>query len=98
MAGIRGRGGRNVADNITDELEVDHGLLIQWVNEAEDATDDSRALSEKCRDYYDSKQWTDPEIKKLKTEKFFRCALLGPNRMDGFRRSSGTLSRRRRPS
>lgn len=58
-----------MADNVADELEIDHGLLIQWVNEAEDATDESRALSEKCRDYYDSKQWTDPEIKKLKTQK-----------------------------
>ncbi len=47
----------------------DHGQLITWVKESEDATFDSRNLSEKCRDYYDSKQWTDMEMRKLKTQK-----------------------------
>src|SRR4051812_32476496 len=31
-----------------------------------DNTRASRALSEKCRDYYDGKQWTDTEEKTLK--------------------------------
>lgn len=44
----------------TDEA-IDHGTLIKWVNEADDATLQSRTLSEKSRDYYDSKQWTDEE-------------------------------------
>lgn len=35
--------------------------LVMWVNEADDNTKDSRALSEKSRDYYDSKQWTAEE-------------------------------------
>jgi hypothetical protein len=51
------------------ENGIDHGKLIDWVNEADDATIDSRNLSEKCRDYYDSKQWTDAEIRKLKKQK-----------------------------
>ena len=47
---------------------IDHGKLKEWIQEAEDATTDSRALSEKCRDYYDSKQWTDAEVRKLKEQ------------------------------
>lgn len=44
---------------------IDHGTLIDWVRESEDATDDSRGTAEKCRDYYDSKQWTDDEAAEL---------------------------------
>ena len=51
---------------LTDE---EHGKLVTWVNEADDATIDSRALSEKCRAYYDSEMWTDAEKKKLATQK-----------------------------
>lgn len=54
---------------MADDLVFDHGTLVTWVTEAEDATEDSRALSEKCRDYYDSKQWTDAEVRKLKAQK-----------------------------
>lgn len=32
-------------------------------------TDDARRLSEKCRDYYDGKQWTEEQIKDLKRRK-----------------------------
>lgn len=32
-------------------------------------TMDARALSERCRDYYDNKQWTDAEVEKLKKRK-----------------------------
>ena len=54
---------------MADDLEIDHGQLLDWVRESEDATIDSRVLSEKCRDYYDSKQWTDAEIRKLALQK-----------------------------
>jgi len=45
---------------VTDDR---HSTLTTWVREAEDATSDSRALSEKGRDYYDSNQLTAEEIK-----------------------------------
>jgi len=45
---------------------IEHATLIKWINSAEDVTADSRATSEKCRDYNDSKQWTDAEAKILK--------------------------------
>jgi hypothetical protein len=48
---------------------IELSTLIDWVNESEDATTDSRATSEKCRDYYDSKQWTDSEAKALARRK-----------------------------
>ena len=43
--------------------------LITWVNEADDATLQSRELAEKSRNYYDSIQWTDAEVAKLKAQK-----------------------------
>lgn len=48
---------------------IDHGTLVDWVNEADDATVDSRKSSEKCRDYYDSKQWSEAEAKALAKRK-----------------------------
>ena len=51
------------------ESGIDLGTLIDWVNESEDATTESRATSEKCRDYVDSKQWTDAEAKALARRK-----------------------------
>ena len=45
---------------------IDHATLLKWVTSSEDATIDSRASSEKCRDYYDSIQLTDAEIAALK--------------------------------
>lgn len=54
---------------MADDLKFDHGTLVQWVTESEDVTDESRALSEKCRDYFDSRQWTDAEVRKLKAQK-----------------------------
>lgn len=44
---------------------LDHGVLCEWVTEYEDATVEARAISEKCRDYYDSKQWTGAEAAAL---------------------------------
>lgn len=58
--------------DIGKQLAVDdqgHGQLIDWVNYADDATHDGRELSEKARRYYDSEQWTDDEVAKLKKQK-----------------------------
>jgi len=52
--------------SVTDD---EHGKLITWVNEADDATLDSRNLAEKSRNYYDSIQWTDAEVAKLAKQK-----------------------------
>ena len=43
--------------------------LKECVDEFVDATQDARALSEKCRDYYDGKQWTEEQIQELKKRK-----------------------------
>lgn len=43
--------------------------LKDCVDEFVDATVDARALSEKCRDYYDGKQWTEEQIAELKRRK-----------------------------
>jgi len=43
----------------TEKEEIDLSQLVAWVNESDDATIDSRELSEKCRNFYDSKQWSD---------------------------------------
>lgn len=57
----------------SDRVEVveddEHATLIEYVKDAEDASHTTRELGEKARDYYDSKQWTDPEIAKLKAQK-----------------------------
>ena len=47
----------------------EHGKLITWVNESDDATLGSRELSAKCRRYYDSDQWTPAERSKLSAQK-----------------------------
>lgn len=43
--------------------------LKECVDEFVDSTQDARAVSEKCRDYYDGKQWTDEQIAELKKRK-----------------------------
>lgn len=50
-------------------VDSEHGKMVTWVNEADDATLYSRATAEKSRDYYDSKQWTDAERAKLNAQK-----------------------------
>src|SRR3990167_1981312 len=54
---------------MAEELKIDHGTLVEWVNDADDATIDSRELAEKCRDYYDSKQISPQEAAALKKRK-----------------------------
>ena len=51
------------------QADEEHTQLVTWTNEADDATLASRELSEKCRSYYDSNQWTDAEKAKLKSQK-----------------------------
>ena len=46
-----------------------HSMLVTWVNESDDNTLGSRDLSEKCRNYYDSAQWTAAETAKLSKQK-----------------------------
>ena len=46
-----------------------HDYLKECVDEFMDATTDGRALSERCRDYYDGKQWTAEQIMALKRRK-----------------------------
>ena len=57
----------NKTDN--EKNTMDLGTLIKWVTESEDNTQDARATSERCRDYYDSKQLTDEETRALKKRK-----------------------------
>ncbi len=51
------------------QTDDEHSTLIKYVNDSDDATQTSRTLSEKARDYYDSKQWTAEEVSKLKAQK-----------------------------
>lgn len=48
---------------------ISHLELKECVDEFISATADARALSERCRDYYDGKQWTEAQIKELKRRK-----------------------------
>lgn len=45
------------------ETPKDDGLqrFVTWINESDDATQETRNLAEKSRDYYDSNQWTAAE-------------------------------------
>lgn len=43
--------------------------LVQMFEEAEESTRDARKLSERDRDYYDGKQWTDDEARTLEKRK-----------------------------
>ena len=54
-----------MAQKATDE----HSRLVVWFESAEDATTDSRQLSERDADYYDGKQLTAEEINTLKRRK-----------------------------
>jgi len=49
--------------------DTEHGMLVRYVNDADDASLHTRELSEKSRNYYDSVQWTDAEVAKLKQQK-----------------------------
>src|SRR3990167_6922606 len=58
---------QDIQSSVSDE---EHSKLIDYVNEADEATTGSRKLSEKCRSYYDTHgQWTDAERAKLASQK-----------------------------
>lgn len=48
---------------------IDHQSLRELVDEFIFATTDARAMSERCRDYYDGKQWTEEQVRQLKKRK-----------------------------
>lgn len=47
------------------EAPIPHETLVQWFEDSEEATLDSRTLSERDRDYVDNKQFTAAELKAL---------------------------------
>jgi len=54
---------------IGEVQDDEHAKLIRWVNEADDTTLDSQEVSKRCRDYYNSNQWTSEERARLKKQK-----------------------------
>lgn len=46
--------------------KIELQTLVQYFDDAEDATHDARLKSELCRDYYDGKQWSVAELAKLR--------------------------------
>lgn len=61
-----------MAKKLKEEIsETDEQLaeFIKWVTQAEEATIDSRETSEKCRDYFDNKQWADEDAAVLRKRK-----------------------------
>lgn len=46
-----------------------HIQLIDWIDEADTTTANSRKIAEKCRDYYNSNQWTAAERKAIERRK-----------------------------
>lgn len=59
-------------DAASDAYNGEYGDHIEWtetVTEFLDTTTEARLLSERCRDYYDNKQWTPEQIKALKARK-----------------------------
>lgn len=56
-------------DARTEVVDEEHGTLVRYVNDADDASIHSRELAEKSRSYYDSVQWSDAEVAKLKAQK-----------------------------
>jgi hypothetical protein len=62
-----------MANSITsaEDIKVDEQLqiLIGFVEESEEATADARLKSERDRDYYDGKQWTEEEVAELNKRK-----------------------------
>jgi hypothetical protein len=52
--------------------DLEYGEHCDWTQTVVDflnSTEDARMLSERCRDYYDGKQWTPEQVKALKARK-----------------------------
>lgn len=56
-------------DSDKPEYVVSHDYLKDCVDEFVTLTTDARSLSERCRDYYDGKQWTAEQVAALKRRK-----------------------------
>lgn len=60
-------------NSVVSEKPTDSDLLLKrfvdYFEESESATDQARRYSERDRDYYDNKQWTDDEVNKLEKRK-----------------------------
>lgn len=52
--------------NKSDKMDGQLEKMVQWVDSWEEATKESRAESERDRDYYDGNQWTSEEQDELK--------------------------------
>lgn len=57
------------SDDAVDSVYMDHCDWKETVQDFLDNTQEARMLSERCRDYYDGKQWTPEQIKALKARK-----------------------------
>ncbi len=57
------------ADNSADSIGLSHDYLKECVEEFVTLTSDARLLSERCRDYFDGKQWTAEQVAALKKRK-----------------------------
>lgn len=53
----------------TSDAVVTHEYLKECLEEFVTLTQDARMMSERCRDYYDGKQWTAEQIQQLKKRK-----------------------------
>jgi len=53
----------------TGDTEFDFEDIKYMVTEFIDTTGDARAISERCRDYYDGHQWTEAQVQELKRRK-----------------------------
>ena len=52
------------------EVDDEHTKLIKWVNECDQGSvQTTHEMSQKCRNYYDSAQWTEAERSKLAAQK-----------------------------
>jgi hypothetical protein len=51
----------------TKDLQQTLSMVVGWVEDYLDSTRDARKLAEKCRDYYDNKQWTAEEKQTLES-------------------------------
>ena len=51
-----------ISQETTDPNKVDVGVAVQWFEDFVDASENSRATSEQCRDYYDNIQYTQEEL------------------------------------
>ena len=69
MAKAKKKSQSQQVDIPAEETHTELDKLVEYVNSSDDATLESRELSEKCRRYYDSEQWSADEVAKLNKQK-----------------------------